>query len=650
MKLKSSLYRKDIQVLRGMALIAILTFHANEKYFHSGYLGVDVFFVISGFVVAPLIFNIFERRKIIGFYASVKEFYSRRFLRLAPALSTTMIFSAFFLFFLMDTVQHKLLARQGISAFLLVGNLGAARYSSDYFNSPINPLIHTWSLSVEQQIYLALPILILMISKIFHQVDNFLKIFVIFTCLSFICFLFPSLMVTLYSEISFITDPELFHFYSPVERLWQFNLGGILALVGRSDTNEMGGSFYNRFARVILVVFLLVCLFNSPTVSTKMASIIVVILTLLVIKFQSVSVIPNGISSIFVWLGNRSYSIYLLHMPLLVIAIHSPILELSNSDNRNLQVVLALILSVLFGSLNFRYVENKYRLRSDYTLTNPVTFWHIFNFVFVPIFIYSIISLGQTLNLFKDPNLPNLPKRVSYEWDKNCRVMKRETVDDNKPCVYYLNESGKSILVIGDSHAASISKTLIGIGHAKGYSVSVYTHSSCPFVLDKRGLPISDSCIAHNKRILDYIKKNDPALIIYTHASSIIYVDSSQLLLRNELNSQISNDLVKILNLNSEFIFLGITPEYLPVLTVAELISGRQGRFSDTSYLDNRYWKVTAENKGYPYINIYSAFCDSTKCKNKIGDIWMFDDKSHISQSGGQYIRGILSKSLEYLD
>jgi peptidoglycan/LPS O-acetylase OafA/YrhL len=127
-------YRRDIQVLRGLAVIAVVLFHVNQNYFSLGYLGVDVFFVISGFVVTPLILRIFneepnQKRSIY----TLKNFYVGRFYRLAPALVSTIMVSGFLIILLDPFTNQQDFARQAVSALVLIGNFAAYKYSGDYF-------------------------------------------------------------------------------------------------------------------------------------------------------------------------------------------------------------------------------------------------------------------------------------------------------------------------------------------------------------------------------------------------------------------------------------------------------------------------------------------------------------------------------------
>jgi peptidoglycan/LPS O-acetylase OafA/YrhL len=141
--LEKTKYRNDIQALRGVAVLAVLLFHAFDTIFPKGYLGVDVFFVISGFVVTPLILRIFTGASPQSVYKELRAFYRRRFFRLAPALTVTLAFTAALLFLIGPISDHQRIARSGIATLLLVGNLGAYKYAGNYFSPNPNPLVHT---------------------------------------------------------------------------------------------------------------------------------------------------------------------------------------------------------------------------------------------------------------------------------------------------------------------------------------------------------------------------------------------------------------------------------------------------------------------------------------------------------------------------
>lgn len=173
MKTQLKAYRQDIQVLRGIAILSVLIYLTSGD-ITSGYLGVDVFFVISGFVITPLLKEIFDHPKIAE---GVKAFLLRRFFRLAPAQAIAIIFLTIAMFLFFGSGSHGMFAKQGIAQYFLLGNFSAFWFEPDYFNSGDNPLIHTWSLSVEEQIYIFVPLMLWVAIK---NANNIKRLFVIF--------------------------------------------------------------------------------------------------------------------------------------------------------------------------------------------------------------------------------------------------------------------------------------------------------------------------------------------------------------------------------------------------------------------------------------------------------------------------------------
>ena len=155
-------YRQDIQLLRGVAVLAVLAFHLSEKFVPYGYLGVDVFFVISGFVLTNSFTRIFQGSKHL-YYSKLVQFYRFRFWRLTPALLVMISGSALMIFLLGPPSSHYSFSLQGIATIFLIGNFSAVKLNGDYFRPDPNPLLHTWSLSLEEQIYIFLPVLLVCI-------------------------------------------------------------------------------------------------------------------------------------------------------------------------------------------------------------------------------------------------------------------------------------------------------------------------------------------------------------------------------------------------------------------------------------------------------------------------------------------------------
>jgi peptidoglycan/LPS O-acetylase OafA/YrhL len=354
-------YRIDIQVLRGLAVLAVVLFHAKASYFPLGYLGVDVFFVISGFVVTPLILRIFtdQTNGEGGRLSNLRYFYKRRFYRLAPALAVVLVISAVTIFLVGPIGDHQRFARQGIATLLLAGNVGAHRYSGDYFSPNPNPLVHTWSLSVEEQIYIFLPLILILIlrnRKSLKKITAF--VLGVVSAVSFVSFLFPAILQPLYS-LAGIKFASEFSFYSPIDRIWQFTAGGLAYL--------LLDRYHNRIRKIpkgiqlLTVVAVAMILLGPLHMNLKVSSILASFIAVIVILFKSLDVLPDFLIEKLVWVGDRSFSIYLVHMPLLYLAEYSPLMQIGTGENRIIQSVIAVVASILLGALSFSTIENRFR-------------------------------------------------------------------------------------------------------------------------------------------------------------------------------------------------------------------------------------------------------------------------------------------------
>ena len=156
--MRKDLHRTDLQYMRGIAVILVLLFHAKVPYFGFGYVGVDIFFLISGYVVTEKIIKLYSDNDG-AFAKKYWGFIKRRVWRLAPPLAAVVsAFTITFMFLAPQQQQERILG-QGFYSIFMVGNFGAYKYQGDYFSSLVNPFVHTWSLGVEMQLYLTIPLI-----------------------------------------------------------------------------------------------------------------------------------------------------------------------------------------------------------------------------------------------------------------------------------------------------------------------------------------------------------------------------------------------------------------------------------------------------------------------------------------------------------
>jgi peptidoglycan/LPS O-acetylase OafA/YrhL len=640
--LSDSKYRTDIQVFRGMAVLAVVLFHLNEKVFPLGYLGVDVFFTISGFVVTPLILRIFYGKETLTWkvlMSNLNYFYKRRFYRLAPALTTTLILSALLVFLAGPISDHQRFARQGIATTLLVGNLGAYRYTGDYFSPNPNPLIHTWSLSVEEQIYIFLPLtLMLIFNKRKVKRKTALLALALITLISFYLFFFPGVLFLIYNYLGIESGAKL-TFYLPVARIWQFTLGGIgfLLLNHRQSTVVENA----KISKLLLATSMILVLFGSFNIDNKISSILASFVSLFVIMFKSLDILPNLLSNMFEWLGDRSYSIYLIHMPLIYLLNYSPITNFETFNNFNQILIFAII--VLLGSLMFSKIEIKYR--KMYLRTKKLYFKHLLVATIIPIVILLSIDRIASRASNYDPNLPTGSKVLPWAWDQSCKFLSNQNSILSEPCAYGNSKTGKSILLIGDSHAAAVSRAVIELGKNNDMKTFVSTFQGCGFVLNRDKFNprydypfLNQSCLDHNLSIIDFISTNNPTVIILVQHSSSIMVEPNNSESRFQYNDMVLSSLLEIQGVKNNIILVGSGPEYIDQNSWVQKVFGvRKNIYSNIPFEDNVYWKNATLNVFY-YLDTLKTFCPQNVCSNKSDKGWLFQDRDHLSELGASLL------------
>ena len=323
--------QNHIQSLRAFSVLIVFLYHTNIDLFTNGYLGVDIFFLISGYVISKKIFENYNKTKKID----LKSFYLKRIKRILPNLIfivlTTYVIIKFF------GPANLPIFNETIYSLLGFSNLYYLNNSNDYFNNIFdNPLAHTWSLGVEEQFYIVFPILIYLCFKIKNNNFLLLKASVI---IIFLLSLF-------FYIINYNTNP-LYSFYFSPFRFWEF-LMGTLFYLNRQKIK------YNQILYVISIAIILFIIFaNQDVIINYYKNVIILFFSGYIISSYKKNAIFE-IKSI-IYLGNISYSFYLWHLPVLFF------LDLYVPYNIYIISLIAFILTVIFSSLTYRYIEENFR-------------------------------------------------------------------------------------------------------------------------------------------------------------------------------------------------------------------------------------------------------------------------------------------------
>ena len=311
-----------------------------------------------------------------------------------------------------------------------------------------------------------------------------------------------------------------------------------------------------------------------------------------------------------------------------------------------------MIASILLGSLNFSTIENRFRNRDKSfinSLKNVVVTLSLT--LLFPLILFFVMD-HSAVNYRPDAAMPIPSKPLPWEWDPKCQVMGAISKIE-RPCVYGNQESDKTILLIGDSHAASNSRAVIEVAQTNDFKVSVFTQSSCPFVINKTELSstyelpgLDTNCMKHNQEVLDYINTQNPTVTILSMRSTSGYISPNTKLSRNLYRKIILDSLSNLRQSKTNIVLVGAEPEYIAVSTWLGRILGEKGKYSDIPFEDSRWWGDVAM-ANFHYINTLDIFCLENECKNKLGSVWLFNDDHHLSKEGAEMLVPELNLLLE---
>ena len=635
---QSSSFRVDIQILRGLAVLAVILFHSKESLIPNGYLGVDVFFVISGFVVAPLIRKIILKKiNLAG--QSLFQFYVRRFWRLIPTLCFVLGASALLIILLGAPSEHWRIAQQGIYTLLLSGNIGAVKFSGNYFSPTPNPFLHTWSLTVEQQFYLGIPILLLLFRKLNRNLKREAFTIVCIGFLSYVTFAFPIVINEIYPKFGYLSEFD-FTYYCSIPRTWQFMLGYLAFLFSQMNFGKhicvQKANF--GFSLIALILFFII------PINNLVGSTIVSLITFFVILKPHVGAGERSFHKTFQWIGDRSYSLYLVHMPIIYLAKYSPALAINNRQDRAIQTIFAVILTFILGNILFMTVETRSRLIGKSTPI-PINIKIKFLILTLVFSIFVLTALNYGTRNFYWGLMDNLrtPPYAGY-LDPNC---KRDS-DSGPPCHYFRKKYSPTVLLIGDSHAGMHSEAIISAAKSAKWSVAIWTMSSCNFVLGKDNTnSLSKSCISRNRDIYGWVKTNSPKVII---VSQFIYRTSNQQDLKRSV-LQLKKLVPKIVIVANNPIF----PDENDFMVARPIIMNPYSaplkfRVQEMQFRDQaastRFTSWASAN-GFETLIIWPFFCDNSFCHRFEKGKWLYFDDDHLSVTGANKIFPSLVDILE---
>ena len=475
-------YRQEIDGLRAISVIAIILFHTQHRYFSNGFIGVDVFFLISGYLITGLIVSRKKEKQFCLF-----DFYLARARRLLPALLLVILLCIPFAWMWMLSDQYKDFSQSLIAANLSVSNILFWLEAQDYFaaSASLKPLLHTWSLSVEAQFYLIYPVILLLLLSGNRE-------FVIPVILSL------TILFIVY-RLLFIHNPLTLYFM-PHARFWLFGIG--ISVFFIRDKWELGESAYSGLLALIGFVFFVLAFVLAELSASEerllisrhdwiylcIAGVAMIMLfadvTNLVGRFLATRVLRG--------IGIISYSLYLWHYPLFSFA-QLRLLTVPMSV-----YFLLIALSFMLAYLSWRFVEFPFRNAKRVPAPKFIAAVTISSILILSLGAYGVVKQGYVAGMSKNDRVlePN------YGLGKHCQFIA------NKPECQIGEEP--EILVLGDSFAMHSVNTLLA--SKPNVSMIQLTMSACSPLqndlrLDSYKKRKNSQCIAFNKKVLSSINQ-----------------------------------------------------------------------------------------------------------------------------------------------
>ena len=585
-------YREDLQILRGFAVILVVFYHLQIVGFDNGLLGVDLFFVLSGYFMA-----------LLSEKTTVLEFYRRRLYRLVPAYFATILITMLAVVLITLPIDANQPLNQLWFDIIGLANIGIWLESSYFNNQYFRPLLHLWSLGVEIQFYLIAPLLLPFLRK-----RQFLLLVILFG------FLIISLVIlTISQKTSFFMMPT---------RLWEFLFGAYIAWHPLKIISDLR----KKILSYISFIFLLIVIFAYPLQGSVsgifvghpgIASIFVVISTGILISTSLKYIIffESIIGKCFARIGDYSYSIYLTHFPIIILLNYIPFGGTNIGSENFTDLIVIMLVTAIISYLMFNFVEV---LRFKKNFKSKVS-TIIITVVLIGVF-------GSHFNSLKFSEKQNLifnawEDRSAYRCGKLIRIF----FPSKTMCRIGSKDNDQRVLLLGNSHADSIKSSFANVMDKN--DLSTY------FIVDNNALYTPPSVIEIKN---DIERLNIKTVVIHNNIYDVpFYV------------KQLEFFLELMIDLDINVLFIAPVPKYkvdipniLYLKTLDESLSLPRVNAEDYLIVNSKFFEFIKQNKietdkvFFPHIYL----CKDEVCLTENSERPIYFDKSHLTLTGSKLL------------
>ena len=628
-------FRTDIQAMRGVAVLLVLLYHAGLPYLSAGYLGVDIFFVISGFLITGVI-----RKGLEAGSFSFFRFYYRRAKRLLPAayvvIAATVLAAPFFLgeLALQDLKAQVIGALTFTANFVLYGQTG-------YFEAggETKALLHFWSLAIEEQYYMVMPLLLFLVPR-----RAWLAVVVALLVVSGAA---SPYLAAHYPDIAF---------YLPPARIWELALGSLGALL---PARLIGGRLLSLARIPAILVLLIIPLFPTGLPHPGVDAYLVCLASLIIILGHDRNPAENSLPVRgLAFVGDFSYSLYLVHWPLIVFT-RAAWLE----EAPGYALAVAAGLSVVLAWLLYRFVEEPFRRGYDAVPARTV------GGILAASLAIAIAPTVVQAATKSDVDYNRMLRR-NYGLDPACASRAAAFTELPAPC---LSRPAPKVLIWGDSFAMMWAQALADEFSGEGIAQATLPHCTPLYDAAVSGTRASpdrrrdnEACLDFNRSVVDYIRRNESIETVLISSPFAAPVSRAAYLLARDADGKVTQkrltveraldnyrQLVAALRETGKKIAVIAPPPRLRIDT-AECQERRMrglvtfGRYSDCVIPEKSWRRYRARtldflDKMSPAADVAvlspsDFLCNDGRCATAIGDIIIYRDHGHLSYAGSSLI------------
>ena len=655
-------FRPDIEGLRAVAIVLVLLYHADVPFLPGGYIGVDVFFVVSGYLITGLLVREVERTGRV----SLARFYARRAKRLLPASAVVLVTSAVLMWATASVVQWRAFGHDIVAAALYVVNWRMADRSVDYLaeGTGASPVQHFWSLAVEEQFYIVWPLVLVLVALVARRRGIRVRPLM---AVGLTLIVVPSFVWALMS----VDNPS--GFFVTTTRLWELGVGALVAVAG-TVVLPRAVARLSGVVGLILVVGSAVLL-DHTTPWPGAWTLLPVLGTAAVILAGTAH--ERGAPQVLelrsvVWIGGLSYSLYLWHWPLLIAA------ENVAGELSVVERLVVVAFSVVPAWLSLRFVENPVRFSGRLARSNRVTLGMGAGLTAVGVIVGLLLaaavpnaptsaSAAGAATLVSKEGAVTAPQAVAAStitpsaalaaedvpapYADGCDVRMEET--ELKLCAYGDPQGTRTVVLAGDSKALQWFTPLETIARQNGWRLVLATKSACGFAGAIR--PGSDGtpytlCETYNEALLAELLKIRPDAVITSQVHDTAYDAAGELsedAMTEGLTSywsrleQSGTDVIALLdNPQPHDVPVGDTEVYMCVAEFPTELDRCAFSSSGSAAMGGAAAQVAAAEQvdDADVVNMNDLVCNEDVCPAVIGGVLVYRQRSHLTDS---YVRSM---------